>query len=796
MAERPTSGVLGAAVPRREDPELLRGDAKFTADIERPGMLHVAILHSPHAHAVIRRIDTSLASKLPGVVRIFTGADLVGKMMPLPCVWKPGGIESHFPPHPYGLPGAQTALATGRVRYVGEWIAAVVAETSEQAFAALPEIQVEYELLPVVTSARAALQESAPQLHDSVPGNLCARVAYGDRSAAEQAIAEAEVVVEQRISIPRMVHHPIETRATLAEYEASTDEYTVWTNTQIPHGNRFLTANLVLGIPFNKLRVIVPNIGGGFGSKGYLYQDVPLLLFMAREVGCPVRWVDRRATLPYTTVHARNQEQHARLAGSRDGKIRALYVRNYVDIGAYPTINGPGTPSVLTGRSVTGAYVIPHAFYEVDLAFANTVMLGPARGAGRMEAMFLIERLVDLFAREIGMDPAEVRRRNLVPPDRFPFENGLGWTYDSGNYGAALERALERIGYGRVQERKSEARARGKLLGVGIACYVTISGVGPSPRMSQEGLIGSTWGVCQMRVHPTGEVTLVTGSQPHGQGHVTTLSQVAADVLGIDLERIEVLHSDTRGTPYGQGSYGSRTFAVEGAAVYRAAQSIRDRACVVAAHQLGVDPSEVVYANGRVVTRAQPERAMSLQEIGTACWYAWNLPPGMEPGLEVTVYHDPADFSFPFGTHVALVEIDEESGAVDVVRYVAVDDVGTVGNPGIVEGQMHGNIAFGLGPALLESVEYDDGGQLVRGDFREHGMLRASQMPVFETERTVTPTPLHPIGAKGAGDVSQPAVAPAVVNAICDALSGKGIRHLDLPVTPEKIWRALQARES
>jgi aerobic carbon-monoxide dehydrogenase large subunit len=784
---------LGVSIKRREDPEFLHGTAKFTPDVVLPGMVHIAILHSDHAHAKIKSIDTSAAAKMPGVVRIFTGADLVGKMMPLVCIWKPAGVESHFPPHPDGVPGAQTALATDRARYVGEWLAAVAAETRQQAYDALSAIKVDYEPLPAVTTAEAALKEGAPQLHDSVPGNLCAHVSYGDKAATEEAIRNAEVVVRRKFSIPRQIHHPIEPRATLARYDEATGEYTLWSNTQIPHGNRFMICNLVLGIPYNNLRVIVPNIGGGFGSKGYLYQDAPLMLVLAKELGRPVKWVDTREGVARTTVHSRGQEQYATLAGNRDGKIRALSVTNYVNLGAYPATNGPGAPLVLTGRSVTGAYVIPHPFYEAYLAFANTVMLGPARGAGRMEAMFLIERLVDLFADEIGMDPAEVRRTNMVPPDKFPYENGLGWTYDSGNYTAALDLALKNVGYAGVASRKAEARQRGKRLGIGIGSYVTIGGVGPSPRMGREGLIGSTWASAIIRLHQTGDVTVITGSQPHGQGQVTTFSQIIAEQLGVDIEKVEIIHSDSHGVPYGQGSYGSRTFSVEGAAIYMAAGKIKEKVIKVGAHLLGVTEDEVTYADAKLQLKKDPGKAKTLQEIASALWFAWDLPPGVEPGLEVTTYFNPDDFNFPFGTHVALVEIDEQTGATEIVRYVGVDDVGVAGNPQIVEGQMQGSIAFGIGPALCEQVVYDDDGNLLTGDLRTYPIPRASDMPDFELSRTVTPTPINPMGAKGAGDVCQPAVAPAIVNAICDALADLGVRHIDIPVTPEKIWRAMQA---
>jgi carbon-monoxide dehydrogenase large subunit len=785
--------VLGEPLKRREDPEFLRGEAKFTADVNLPGMTHVAILHSTQPHARITSIDTSAAAKMPGVIRIFTGADLAGKMMPMVCIWKPAGVESHFPPHPYGLPGSQTALATDRVRYAGEWVAAVVAGTREQAYDALPEIHVEYEPLPAVTRAEDALAPGAPQLHETVPGNLCAHVTYGDKAATDAAIASAEVSVRLKVTIPRQLHQPVEPRATIAQFDHGTEEYTLWTNTQIPHGNRFMICNLVMGIPYNKLRVIVPAIGGAYGSKGYLYQDAPLMLFLAREVGRPVKWVDTREGLSMTTVHSRGQVQYATIAGNRDGRITALSVTNYADLGAYPASNGPGAPLVLTGRSVTGAYAIPHPFYEAYLAFANTVSLGPARGAGRMEAIFLIERLVDAFARETGLSPVEVRRKNMVRPDQFPYENGLGWTYDSGNYEAALDRALQMAGHDTIAERKKDARARGKRLGIGIGSYVCVAGVGPSPRMGREGLIGSTWASAIVRVHQTGDVTVITGSQPHGQGHATTFSQIVAEELGVAVEKVEVIHSDSHGVPYGQGSYGSRTFSVEGAAIYQAAQTIRHKAVKVGAHLLQSAEDAVVYGDAKVEVKGDPARSKTLQEIASTLWFAWDLPPGVEPGLEATSYFNPDDFNFPFGTHVAIVEIDETTGAVDLVRYVGVDDVGVVGNPRIVEGQMHGNIAFGMGPALMEQVIYDDHGNLLTRDFKTYAVPRPSQMPPFELERTVTPTPVNPMGAKGAGDVSEPAVAPAIVNAICDALSDLGVQHIDIPVTPEKLWRVMQS---
>ncbi|NHC36143.1 xanthine dehydrogenase family protein molybdopterin-binding subunit [Scytonema millei] len=783
--------ILGTSVKRREDPELLRGEAKFTADITLPHMLHMAILHSDRGHALIQSIDTSAAERMPGVVRVITGAD-TSSIMPLPCIMNPGGAESRFPSYPYGLPGAQTVLATDRVRYIGEFVAVVVALTRQQAYDALPAIEVKYEPLPAIVNAEEALQPDAPQLHNTVPNNLNQYISHGDKQATEQAIANAEVVVKQRIRYQRVIHNPVELRASIGDYNPETGEYTLWTNTQIPHGNRFLLSQLVMGIPYNKLRVIAPHIGGGFGSKGYLYPDTALVLFLSKELGRPVKWVDTRRGLARSTVQARDQIQYVTIAGTKEGQITALHCTNYANLGAYPATNGPGAPAILTGCSITGAYAIAHPFYEVYCMFTNLVPNGPARGAGRAEAIFLIERMVDLFARQIGMDPAEVRRKNMVAADRFPYKNGLGWTYDSGNYEVALDKALTTIDYNNIAQRKAEARTRGKRLGVGIGSYVAIAGVGPCPLMARDiGLNGSTWGSAHIRVHPTGDITLITGAQPHGQGQVTSFSQIIAEVLGVDLEQIEVLHSDTKGAIYAQGSYGSRSFSVEGATVYKATQKIDAKARQMAAHIFKVAESDVVVDRGKFYVKGAPEQFKTLKEIALALWYAWDLPAGMEPGLEAIAYFDPPDFNYPFGTHIALVEIDEQTAQIEVVRYVAVDDFGNVGNPTIVDGQTHGNIHFGISQALFEEAVYDRDGRILTDEFTTYAIAKASQLPKFELDRTVTPTPHNPLGAKGAGDVSITAVPPAIVNAICNALSDLGVTHIDMPVTPEKVWRMM-----
>jgi aerobic carbon-monoxide dehydrogenase large subunit len=790
----PAPEGIGASALTKEGPGLLRGEAEFIGDITLPGTLHAAILFSDHAHALIKRIDTSKAAAMPGVARVFTADDIPG-LMPLPVVWVPKDVESHFPPHPSGIvPGGQSVLAKDRVRYVGDQLAVVVAETRQKAFDALDAIKVEYQVLPVVVDAEAALKSGAPQLHDSVPNNLMVHSTTGNREAAEKAIAAAEVVVKQRFVIQRMMANTVETRGSLASFDSATGQYTLWTNVQPTYPVRLLTSLYVLGIPYSKLRVIVPHSGGSQGSKGYLYADAPLMLHLAMLLGRPVKWIDTRAGLARSTAQGRDQVQDVTLAGTRDGKITALSCTAYSNAGAYPVINAPGSPTVLIGRSITGQYAIENPFYEVSVAYTNTVPVGPLRGSGRAEANHLVERMVDIYADQIGMDPAEVRRRNQVQPDQFPYDNHLGWTYDSGEYPTALDKALSRVDYTNLAARREAAKARGKRLGVGIGSYVAIAGVGPSAQMGAAGLVSGTWGSAIIRVQPSGEVTITTGAQPHGQSQETTFAQIAAQELGVPLAMVSVSHSDTNGALYfGQASYGSRSLSVEGSAVHKAAQAIKDKAIRMVSHLFKAPPEYLVFENGGVHVAGKPEQGMTLQQIAFVLFLGWDMPEGMDPGLEASAYFDPPNFNYPFGTHVAVVEIDEQTGHVELVRYVAVDDFGVVVNPGVVDGQTHGNIALGVGQALLEEVKYDRDGRILTDSYGTYPIPRASTLPTLETERTVTPTNVNPIGAKGAGDVSNPAVAPAIVNAIVDALSDLGVRDIDMPATPERVWRAMNA---
>ena len=779
---------LGTPSLCREDPAHLRGETQFVADLALPEMLHMVLVGSELGHAAIKSVDVSEAADMPGVVRVVTAADLDGILMPLPCIWIPGGVESHFPPHPYGLPGSRTALAGDKVRYVGDPVAAVVAETRAQAEAAARQVRVDYEPLPVVVRADEAVRPSAPQLHETVPGNLNAYWTCGEKDRTDELIAGAEVVVSLDIYNQRTINSPLEPRAAIGDYDRRTGQYTLWATTQSAHNHRFLLAALVLGIPFNKLRVLAPAVGGSFGTKGYLYPDMPLVLHLAKELGRPVKWTDTRRGLMTSTVQGRDHRQHVTLAGTRDGRMTALRCTSYANLGAYPSTIGPGVATALMGRSMSGMYDFGAAFCEVYAAFTNVVPLGAQRGSGRAEATFLLERLVDKYAREIGMDPAEVRRRNLVPADRMPYDNGLGWKYDSGDYAAVLSRALDLANYPAIAERKAEARSRGKRLGVGIGCFVAICGVGPSTRMSKEGMLGGTWESANIRVHPTGEVTLTVGSCSTGQSHETVFAQIVAEEIQIDPALVEVRHSDTLGAPYGQGTYGSRSYSVAGPAVQAAARQVKAKIIRTAAAMFGVPEDGITYSGGKVSATADPEKSKSFSDMAMALWYNWGLPPEIQATLDETAYFDPPDFNYPCGAHVAFVEVDEQTGDVAVVGYVAVNDVGKVGNPLIVNGQVEGSIVHGIGQALMEEARYDDDGRLAATDLTAYTLPSAADVPSFILDYIATPSPHNALGAKGAGEIATVPTAAAIANAVCDALD---VEHIEMPITSEKAWLAL-----
>ena len=777
---------------RREDLALVNGTAKFMQDINLENPAYMAICSSKVAHAHIKSIDISEALKLDGVLDVITGQD-IKHLNPLPVLMNPAGKNGKFPPHPWGFPAGQTIIAIDKVRHIGETVAVVVAVSQEVAELAVDSIKIDYDILPHVLDARSALLPGAPIVHETIPDNLCQYVSWGDRDQAMRSIENADVVVKQTLPFQLVSANAVEPRATFAQYSATTEEYTLWTNTQIPHINRAILAGLVLNIPFNKLRVIVPEIGGSFGSKGYIYSDTALALFLAKRTGRPIKWVDNREGLYLRTTHARGSDIDGTLAGSKDGKISAIYCTNYATLGAYSTFNGPGTPAALAGMSITSAYKIDNPFYETKITYTHRQMLGPMRGAGRTDGTYVVERLIDLYAAQIGMDPAEVRRLNYVKKDNFPYKNKLGFTYDSGDYAGSLELAFKNANLGNIETLKAEALQRNKILGVGCSSYVAVTGVGPSPMMHNLiGLNGGTYGTAHIRVHQSGDVELHAGSQPHGQGHVTVFAQMISEELGVDANSVDVIHSDTKGNlPIG-GSYGSRSYQIEGGAIYMACQKIITKATRMAAHMLGVDISSIARDGANYYLTSDKTKSLTLKEISNALYNAWDMPADLEPGLDVIAYWDPKDFAFPYGSHVAVVEIDKDTGSVDVVKYVAVDDFGNVRNPTIVDGLTHGNIYMGLSQVLSEELHYDSSGMVVEAIDLEYPSLPPSALPQFEIYRTVSPTEMSPHGGKGAGDVVITGVPATVVNAVCNALA---ISHIDMPLTPERVWSAMQRRD-
>lgn len=789
IAEEPTK-LFGKAIKRREDPRLITGKGNYTDDIKLTGMLHAAVVRSPYAHAKINSIDASAALALPGVVAVITGDEIAKEQNPLPCAWAAGGVQNNVNTH--------RALAVDTVRFVGEGVAMVLAESPYIAYDAMDLIEVDYEPLDAVADAEAATKDGAPQLHENAPHNLAFDWSCGKEEATAQTIDSAEVVVRQRIVNQRLSPIPMETRGYVSRYDEGTGEYTIWMSAQAPHVMRLLLTAFVLGIPENKMRCIAPDVGGGFGAKIFVYPEMAATLYAAKKVGRPVKWIEGRRENVATTQHGRDHITEFEIAGTRDGKITGFRVHTYANLGAYLSTIAPGIPTTLYGRMLAGVYKIPNIYCNVKGVYTNTASVDAYRGAGRPEATYAIERAVDMFADEIGMDPAELRRKNFIQPEDFPYDTGIGMLpYDSGNYEPALDKALEMIGYQDFLKEQAEARGRplgeGRLLGLGLATYVEVCGVAPSKWI---GLAGEGWGAglwesANVKMHLTGKVVVTTGSMPHGQGHETTFAQIVSDELGVPYEDVIVEHGDTQGTPFGYGTYGSRSAAVGGTAIYKSVAKIREKARRLAAHMLEAAEEDVVLENGKAFVRGAPDKGKTIQEIALQAHVAYDLPQGMEPYLDETTYYDPPNCTFPFGTHICTVEIDPETGKVNVLRYVAVDDVGKVINPLIVDGQAHGGIAQGLAQALYEGVVYDENGQLLTGSLMDYAIPKADMVPHYELARTETPSPVNPLGVKGAGEAGTIGSGATVSNAVIDALSHLGVKHLDMPYTAEKVWRAI-----
>ncbi len=788
-----TTRYVGQPVKRVEDRRLITGAARYLDDLQLPGMAYVGIVRSPHAHARIRSIDVSAAAAAPGVVGVVTGNDLE-HLNPLPCAWQAGGVDNNV--------NTPRALEIDKVTYAGAAVAAVVAESRYAAEDALALVNVDWEPLAVVVDGEQALAEGAPQIHENAPRNVCMEWQCGDADAAENALREAEVVVRQRLVNQRLIPTPIETRGAAATYDPQTGQYTVWVTSQAPHVMRLLMTAFVFGIAETKMRVISPQVGGGFGSKIYLYPEYVLVAALADMLGRPVKWTETRSENYTATTHGRDHVTDLEVGATRDGTITALRARTVANLGGVLSTIAPGIPTTLYGRMLSGAYRIPAIHCHVTGVYTNTSMVDAYRGAGRPEATYVVERAVDLVARELGLDPVLVRRKNFVSPDAFPYEpasnvlNGLA--YDSGDYEKTLTRALELVDYDGFRQKQEAERSEGRLVGIGFSTYVEICGVAPSKwvGVGGEGWGAGLWESANVRVHLTGKVVVTSGSQSHGQGHETTITQLVADELGVPMEDVTVEHSDTLSAPFGYGTYGSRSLAVGGVAAYRSVARVKEKARRLAAHMLEAPLEDIVYENGKAFVRGSPDRAKTIQEIAFGAALGYDLPEGEEPFLDETSYYDPPNCTFPFGAHVAFVEVDADTGVVKLARYVAVDDVGNVINPMIVDGQVHGGIAQGVAQALWEGAVYDENGQLQTSSLMGYAVPKAEWFPPLEVARTVTPTDVNPLGAKGAGETGTIASSAAVVNAVMDALAPLGIRHLDMPLTPERVWRAMQEARS
>jgi aerobic carbon-monoxide dehydrogenase large subunit len=773
--------VFGSGIKRREDPRLLTGTAKYTADITLPGQVYAAILRSPHGHARIRKIDTAPAKTAPGVVAAFTAADTEGMLGTIPCAWLVPNSDLKTAPYP--------PLAKGTVRYVGDAVAVVVAESPQQAADAVELIEVDYDPLPVTVDPEHAVKPGAPQLHAEAPNNIAFHwtVAGGDVDAA---FAKADVVVRDRIIQQRLIPNAMEPRGALANYLPATGELTLWNTTQNPHIVRFIVS-LVCGIPEDRLRVIAPEVGGGFGSKIPQIQGDFITVFCSMKLGRPVKWIESRSENYQSTTHGRDHVQDVEMAATKDGRILGLRCTVWAGMGGYLSTAAPGIPTILHGLMLSGPYQLGAVKEDVYGVYTNTTPVEAYRGAGRPEATFMLERIIDHLADELKMDPVELRKKNLIPP----FDNGYdvvtGLKYDSGNYPAALDKALGHIDYAGLRKQQAELRKKGRYIGVGVGMYVEICGIGPSQVAGAVGFQGGLWESAIVRFHPSGKAHVFIGSSPHGQGEETTFAQVVADELGVSVNDVKVVHGDTETTPMGWGTYGSRTTAISGAALAVATRKIKEKAKLLTSHLLEAAVEDIEYANGKFFVRGFPDKHKTIQDIALMANVAWNMPQGMEPGLEASTFYDPPNFVFPFGAHIAVVEVDPETGHVNLTRYVAVDDCGHQINPMIVEGQVHGGVVQGIGQALWEHAVYADNGQLLTGSLSDYAIPRADMLPDIEVLSTVTPSPHQPLGVKGIGEAGTIVSTCTVYNAVIDALEPFGVKSIQMPMTPERVFNAM-----
>src|SRR5262245_33570838 len=780
------SRIFGSAIKRREDPRLLTGQAKYTDDFSLPGMAYLAVVRSPYAHAKIKAIRTKKAAAMDGVLGVYTGQDMKDAGFgPIPCAWVVPGSDAKTPAYP--------PVAIDTVRYAGNAVAIVVATDRYIARDAADAVEVDYAPLPAVTDAEKATRKGAPQLHADVPNNQAFhwKVAGGDVDAA---FKSADVVVKERIINQRLIPNAIECRSALAQYLSSTGEFTLWVTSQNPHIARFLLS-LDTGTPEQKIRVIAPEVGGGFGSKLPHYPEDSMVVFASKMLGVPVKWTETRSENYRATIHGRDHVQDVEMAAKKDGTIVGIRATVWANMGGYLSTASTGVPTILHGLMLSGAYDIKNIREDVYGVFTNTTPVDTYRGAGRPEATFLVERMVDLVAQKLKMDPADIRKKNFIPPFADGHTVATGLTYDSGNYISAFDKALKMLDYSGFRKKQADLRKKGEYVGVGFSTYSEICGLGPSHVAGAVGFGGGLWESAIVRFHPSGKVNVMLGISPHGQGERTTFAQIVADQLGVAVEDVEVIHGDTERTPMGWGSYGSRSTPVGSGALMGAITKIKEKAKIVAAHLLEASPDDIEYADGKFSVRGVPAKSKTIQDIALMANVAWNYPKGLEPGLEAEACWDPPNFVYPVGSHIAVVRVDAETGEIRLERYVAVDDCGKVINPLIVSGQIHGGIAQGVAQALWEGAAYDESGQLLTGSMMDYAVPKAEFFPNFELGATETPTTVNPLGVKGVGETGTIASTVAVYHAGMAARAPLGVEKIDMPFTPEKVWRAIQAKK-
>ena len=786
----PTTTGIGEAVKRREDFRFLKGLGRYTDDINLPRQTCCYFLRSSVAHAEIGRIDVSRALTAPGVVAVYTQADIdaSGPVGGLPCGWqitsKDGSVMKE-PKHPI--------LASGKVRHVGDPIVAVIAETYAEARNAAELIDIELAELAAVVDMRKAIAGGGQTVHAEAPDNLCYDWELGDKAAVDAAFATAAHITKLDLVNNRLVANAIEPRVAIGHYELATGDYTLYTTSQNPHVIRLLMGAFVLAIPEHKLRVYAPDVGGGFGSKIFHYAEEAFVTWASRQILRPVKWTADRSEAFISDAHGRDHVSHVEMAFDRDANIVGLKCETLANMGAYLSTFAPSVPTWLHGTLLAGQYRTPAIHCNVKAVFTNTVPVDAYRGAGRPEATFILERTLSKAARELGLDQIEIRRRNFIKTDQFPYQTPVAVVYDTGDYAASMDKAVELADVQGFPARKAASQAKGMLRGIGVASYIEACGIAPSSLVGSLGARAGLYEAATIRVNPTGSVTVLTGSHSHGQGHETTFAQVVAEKLGIPMDSVEIVHGDTDRVPFGMGTYGSRSLAVGGTAIVNALDKVIEKGAKIAACLLEAAEADIEFKDGAFQVKGT-DKKKAFGEISLAAYVPHKYPlESLEPGLEETAFYDPKNFTFPAGTYICEVEIDPRTGEVAIASFVAADDFGNIVNPMIVEGQVHGGLAQGIGQALLEHAVYDDNGQLKTGSYMDYTMPRADDLPSFKVATTVTACTHNPLGVKGCGEAGAIGSPPAVINAICDALSGYGVDHIDMPATPAKIWAAIEA---